>query len=514
MIYSSSLSLNLSALKTSMVMAGFKVSKILSTWWGKIFTTIFILLISAAIISPAIIVNLIPALFSGGGSAALKEIFSVMFIFVVTDRGAELFNIWLGGLLGIVLGAPIISNTLNSSYSKSLLLGVRRNITYQISDSIVLQFISPLVIISLLYTLVISFLYRYSYEATPALTFLMLCSWLVSVFLLTFMGWFNEYMTRRTSSYYKIFYGLFVATVFYFVFAFNGGNDFFGLSGFLADNVPILLTNFYLIGLIFISLVALGLASLWGTFIVGSKAIHQYPEVFKDKKYSTKWESSLTLMSLKILFRYETIKAPLIFMLLVLTPVFVLQAFSTTVAIYSLSFVLPLIFNLTIFINIFGLINSGNAWVASLPKFRAGILKQAFLLNLSLIMGAATIVSSLGLLTGNISFPVWVKFILLNLTSATICFIISLNNSLNKATRYDFHLRGENIAPAGSSLKLTGQMITFGGIPLLAVAPVVPSWMILLLFLILIVIVLLIIKHKTTLLYGTKMNEVISKMGQ
>lgn len=505
--------LNLAAVKTSLVIAGFKIKKILSTVWGKIFTTLFLILLSAAIFSPAMIVNLIPTFFVGG-DGVLKEIFSVMFIFVVTDNGAELFNAWFGGLFGIIFGAPIISNTLNSSYSKTLLLGVRRNVSYQISDSIILQFLSPLVIISLVYTLTISLLHRYAYGDNVSLTFLMLNVWLLSVFMLTLMGWFNEMMVRKTGGYYKFVYGGVIATVFYFMYILDGGNNVFGLTLYLADNITFLVTNGGALVVAFSVLIFVAFLVIHLIFVTASNTIHSHPEVFKDKKYFIKLPSSLTLNSVKILFRYETIKAPLVFMLLVLTPVFLLQSASSTVAIYSLSFILPLIINLTIFINVFGLINSGNAWLASLPKFRTNILRESLLLNIALILVSASVVSSLGLITGNINFEIWLKFILLNLTSSLICFMIALRNSMNKAVRYDFHLRGENIAPPGSSLKLTGQMIMLGGVPLLVVAPILPSWAILLLLTVTFILALAMVKRKTRILQGIKMNEIISKMGQ
>lgn len=513
MIYPSFVRLNLAALKTSLVISGFKIKKVLSTVWGKLFTIFFLIMLSAAIFSPALIINLIPTFFVGGDNV-LKEIFSVMFIFVVTENGAELFNVWIGGLFGIIFGAPIISNTLNSSYSKTLLLGVRRNVSYQISDSIILQFLSPLVIISLIYTLTISLLYRYAYGDNTSLTFLMLNVWLLSVFLLTLMGWFNEMMVRKTGVYYKFIYGGFVATIFYLMYILNGGNNVFGLTLYLANNTPLLLSNSVVVFITFILLMLAAVLIIHLTFIIASHTIHSHPEVFKDKKYFTKLPSSLTFTSIKVLFRYETIKAPLVFMLLVLTPVFLLQSASSTVAIYSLSFILPLIINLTIFINIFGLINSGNAWLASLPKFRTNILREALFLSIALTLTAASFVSSLGLITGNISFNIWLKFILLNSTSSLICFMIALRNSVNKSVRYDFHLRGENIAPPGSSLKLTGQMIMLGGAPLLVVAPILPSWAILLLLIVMLVLALGMVKRKTHILQGIKMNEIISKMGQ
>ena len=513
MVYKNFLHLNLVALKTSLVVAGFKISKIFSTWVGKIFATFFIILLAGAFISPAAIINLVPSVFVRGDSI-IKEIFSTFFVFAVTDEGAELFSLWLGGLLGVVLIAPIISNTLTSSYSKSLLLGVRRNISYQISDSIMLQFLSPLIIITLIYTLTVSFLYRYSYGDNATTTLLMLYVWLVSVFMMTMMGWFNELMVRKTGIKYKFFYAIIVGFFFFLIYGTETGEGFFGLSFWVANTLPFIVNSIFTTVVAFILITIIATAVLYTIFVLGSTALHKYPEVFKKKEHPIRLGSSLSMSAMKVLFRYETIKAPLIFMILVLTPVFIFQTSSTTVTVYSLAFILPLIFNLTIFINIFGLLNSGNAWLASLPKFRQNILPQAFLFKIVLVSAAAVTVSLPGFILGNISAEIWLKFLVLNLASSSICFIIALRNSVFKPSRYDFHVRGENIAPPGASLKLTGQMILFGGVPLLVVAPIIPLWGATLIMLFGMLLASIMVSRLSKKLDTTHMNHIISKMGQ
>lgn len=468
-----------SSFHQSLTIIGFKLDKIFSKKINIVLTLGLLVFFTLALLMPSNLINLAPALM-GSDSNVYQEFISTSFILVAVNGGVDAVNLWLSGILATVFVAPLISNTLTSSYSKTLMTGVRRGVYYQISDSIILQFLSPLVIIALVYTFFFSSLIQYEYGVSKILTLTMTFLWLVSVPVFTFLGWVNELMSRKYGFKAKTLYVALVALVAYLVYNTETGEGFFGLSEtaaswFIArggEPATMLTVAAATIVLIF--------TTAWLTFIVGIQVIHKYPPPYKEKKYPSKTKD-LYVTSLKTLFRYDNIRAPLIFMAPILSVIFVIQSETDAATIYALSFILPLVFNLTIFVNIFGILNSGTAWLASLPKFRQQFFNKTLNFSVFLTLTAATLVTLPSLILQLMSAEVWVKFMLLTLLATLLTSFAALSNSFKNPAKYDLHLRGENIVPPGHALKLTGIMLLVGGVPVVILSNI-PSFFAILIF--------------------------------
>jgi len=463
MIIRNSYSLTIDAFKNSSNLIGFKLYKIFSKPLNA-FLAVFVLAVFAlALFVPSNLVNTASYLISSD-SEIYKEFISTAFVLVAANNGVDAVNIWLSGLLATVFLAPIISNTLNSSHSKKLLLGVRRNISYQISDSILLQFLSPLVIVALIYTLFFAFLLRYEYALSHNILTIMLSVWFLSVLMFTFVGWVNELCSRKHGIKYKIFYTLSIGVIALTIYATNFGAYIFGLADLMvvflleSSNSNAAALAFLAFALVLVSII------VFSVFIVGFKTLHKYPPPYKKQSYKVKYDE-LYLNIFRIMFRYDNVRAPLIFMTVILTLIFVFQPEGNTQTLYGLAFIFPLVLSLTVFVNIFGIINSGNTWVAVLPKVRLKLFRKTVVFALFLSIFGAAFISIPALAVGSIEPYVWVKFMSLSLLATLLTMIVSLTNSFKNPLKYDIQTRGENIVPPGNALKLTGFILLVSGGP-------------------------------------------------
>jgi hypothetical protein len=500
-----------SSFANSFNIIGFKINKIFSKPLNIIIGLLFALIAFMAFVTPPYIVNTASQLMSNN-SDFYKEFISGSFILVAANDGVDAVNLWLTGIIATIFIAPIVSNTLNSSYSKNLLFGVRRNMSYQISDSIILQFLSPLIITALVYTLFFASLLRYEYALPQSLTFIMVSIWLLSVFLFTLIGWVNEFFSRKYGIKYKIGYILFLLIFIYINFFMVEESNLFGLSNFASSFMRTLsvdvLATLALLGVLLMLMALI----IWFIFSIGLKTLHKYPAPFKDKKYISE-STNLTTNVVKILFRFDSIRVPILFMIVVLTAVFSFQSSDSVQTIFALSFILPLIFSLTMFVNIFGLVNSGNSWLAAAPKFRNKFLYYALFLNLSFVILSSAFITAPALIMGNISINIWSKFISLNILASLLTLFVALNHSYKKPSRYDFHVRGENIVPPGGALKLTGFMLVIAGFPTIIIGGFIPLPQLMLLIVIVFALLFISIRNKNKDLNAYGMNRIASEMG-
>lgn len=499
------------AFSNSFNIIGFKINNIFSKPLNIIFGLLFAFIAFAAFITPPYIVSVASRLMSNN-SDLYKEFISGTFVLVAANDGLDAVNLWLTGLLGTIFIAPIVSNTLASSYSKNLLFGVRRKMSYQIADSVVLQFMSPLIITALVYTLFFASLLRYEYSLPAFLTVIMVLVWVLSVFLFTFIGWVNELFSRKYGVKYKIFYVVFFAGAIFFNYFVADNINLFGFSNIMTEFIKNASAEYNSVIFIIFGFLTVSLFLMFYLFQIGLITLHKYPAPFKEKKYVSETRSLLPTV-VKILFRFDSIKVPILFMLAVLTIVFWFQNDETSRTIFGLSFILPLIFSLTLFINIFGLVNSGNSWLASSPKFRNRVLYAAIALNVCFVILGSALITLPSFLMGNISLTTWSKFIILNIFATILTFFVSINHSVKKPSRYDFHVRGENIVPPGGALRLTGLMLLVSGLPTLLIGSLLPPLQIIVLTSILIIFLIFSVERKNFYLSQYGMNHVASLTG-
>jgi hypothetical protein len=500
-----------SSFANSFNIIGFKINKIFSKPLNIIISLLFGLVAFMAFITPPYIVNSASQLMSNN-SELYKEFISGSFILVAANEGVDAVNLWLTGIIATVFIAPIVSNTLNSSYSKNLLFGVRRKMSYQISDSIILQFMSPLIITALVYTLFFASLLRYEYSLPQSLTLIMVSVWLLSVFLFTFVGWVNELLSRKFGVKYKIGYVAGLASLIYVNFFLFEESNLFGLSNFTTLYLKNMSVDIVQVVLFIFFITIIMSAVIWFVFTVGLKTLHNYPAPFKEKKYVSQ-TTSLTPNIVRILFRFDSIRVPILFMIVILTAVFSFQNSENVQTIFALSFILPLIFSLTMFVNIFGLVNSGNSWLAAAPKFRKNFLYYAMGLNLSLVILGSALITTPALILGNVDINVWSKFVMLNVFAALLTLFVAFNHAYKKPARYDFHVRGENIVPPGGALKLTGLMLVVSGFPTIIIGGFIPLPQLMILTLIVFLLLIVNIKNKVKDLNSYGMNRIASEMG-
>ena len=439
------------------------------------------------------------------------SIFEVFLDVVNTDKGRAVLSYYLLGVFVFTLFTPVASNSLLSIYNKTSMVSIKKNDVHKVTDSIVLQLASVTNLLVFFSTIIICSVYSYSYGYDLKIYFIGFMVWAVGLALTGFNGWSIELVLRKWGIWAKValiaFWCILVGVVYFTLY--TGSLPIYSLVDLLIDSF----TSIQTFMLTLLALIAITGAIVYTTFRMGIYTINETAPFVSDrvKKVNKNKTSNQIILAFKILWRSGNVRSPVLMMSIVsiCTITFFAHSRETIVGIILAA---PMVITMSAAVNFFGIVGSGNAWIFTLPNFSNKIIKSIFFYNV-LISFTVNLVAVLpATIMGYITYQLAVSFMICSVTSILIMSVIALRFSILKPSKYDVHIRGENILSPSKSLTVLLTIISLGGIP---VALVFFYLNILLQFFIMITIlilsVILINRYSKMLNHGYTINNIISE---
>lgn len=409
-----------------------------------------------------------------------REIFNIILGFAVANEGLDALTIILWGNLIAALTLPLVSNSILSSYNRSSMVSIKRNDVYKITDSIILQYTSVLTLVQLIIMLVLFSILRYTYVLPQSIYAYVFGLWLLFGLLTVFLAWVLDFILRMYGPMMKFLFVVLqflVALYIFFLLPHISGN-FFGLSTFLLESFR----NEYTI--LPFALASLGIAAilLYGIGFFGLKTLNEtVPYIKPDKNRALGYHKSTIFLTLKILFRNGNVRSPILLMQGIIIGTLLIT--NSPLSLASFVFAIPMVVTLATFINIYGILGSGNSWLFSLEDFKRKSIIFFGSINLLVTLASMGIVVTMGYVLNILALTSSIRFLLVSMLSASIMTIVASLYAVMQPNKYDVHIRGENILPPSRSLFVLLLLILIGGIPALLAFSALSTTIIAILFL-------------------------------
>lgn len=443
---------------------------------GKIKIIVILLIVSVLFYSSFNIIKLIQDSVNNPNAQNNIDLMTEMLNnFVIADGSTVLtVLLWFAFMSGLTL--PVVSNSILSPYSRSSMNGLKINDMHQVTDSLILQFVSILVMAQLFVSLSAFSILRYTYDLSLSIYLLPLGLWLFSGFSTVMLAWLLEYTLRRFGSYFKYFFisAIALILVFSFILFPNLGFNFFGLS-----NIIISIYDSTMAHVIFFVLVLIAMAIISIiTMAIGLKALNNYKPEKSKKNFKAHGYTDYFSLINRIILRTPNIRSPILMILLVLSVSIISTGNSPTL--FAFIFALPMVVTMAGLINIYGVLGGGNSWLFSMPKYTNNHLSYFAYYNFILITFLNIVLILPMIFFGIIDFDLAIRFFLTSELVAVIMSIIAVIFAYYKPNKYDVHVRGENILPPSKALVMLVVLIAGGGIPGLVFFVIMPTQFIIL----------------------------------
>lgn len=392
------------------------------------------------------------------------NIFEFMLSSILADKGRAVFSYYILSVIVFTLFTPIASNSLLSVYNKSSMVSLRKNDSHKVAETIILQLLSVTNLILFFTTIAVSSLFSYVYGYDVRIFILCFLMWLVGLALTSFNGWMVEFSLRKYGVWAKAaLITVWIITISLFFLTFFNTNmliyevtDLF-FHAFTSLEATLLIGLGLLVVIFIITFV---------TFKIGIHTINQTAPYVSDKVKKVdnfKYDNQLGLM-FKILWRNGNVRSPILLMSIV---TFVSLTFFINDKSGMVGFIVaaPMVVTMSVAINFFGVVGSGNAWMFSVQGYTSKIIPALFRYNVVTAILINTIAIIPSVILGRINYMDGVSFIVVSLICSLIISVVALHFSVFKPNKYDVHIRGENILPPSKSLTALLTVVLSGGIP-------------------------------------------------
>lgn len=429
------------------------------------------------------------------------NVFEVLLSSVLIDNGRAVFSYYILAVIVFTLFTPIASNSLLSVYNKTSMVGIKNNDTHKVAETIILQLVSVTNLLVFFSTIALSSIYSYIYSYDIRVFIICLLVWLVGTSLTGFNGWTVEFMLRKYGPYAKAFLvaGWVISISLFYVLFFTGNMFIYGITDLFLRAFSSIET-FVILAML---LIFLGISLTYATFRLGLYTINFTAPYISDKvKKKNKYHYlSQPVLVFKILWRNGNVRAPVLLMSVVSlgSLTFVAHEPGTMVGFLLAA---PMVITMSAAVNFFGIIGSGNAWIFSVGGFSNKIIQSIFFYNILLGFMVNLVAITPAVIMGNINYNIAVSFMICTVITVVIATVIGLYYTIFKASKYDVHIRGENILSPSKSLAVLLAIIALGGIPASALF-VYSNLIIQFVSMIIVIIVGLFIEK----LYTRKLNE-------
>ena len=458
------LSLMASGFKDSFEIIGHAISVALKNTSGriKIFTMLFFVLM--IIILSFNIPTLLTIAIGQNTDVGNTNVFEVFLDVVNTDNGKAVLSYYILGVFVFTLFTPVASNSLLSIYNKTSMVSIKKNDVHKVTDSIILQLISITNLLVFFSTIVICSVYSYSYGYDVRIYLVGFMIWAVGLSLTGFNGWSIELALRKWGPYAKFtliaLWAVLVVAI-YFT-SYTGSMPIY----FVVDAILNSFTNLESTVIALLFLATLSFAIIYATFKMGIYTINNTAPFVSDKvkKVNKNKVSNQLALSLRVLWRSGNIRSPIIMMTIVSlgTVTFVAHSRETIVGIILAA---PMVVTMSAAVNFFGIIGSGNSWIFTIPNFSRKIVESIFYYNILISFMVNLLAVIPATLLGYLPYELSVSFMICSVTSIIIITLIGIRFSILKPSKYDVHIRGENILSPSKSLTVLLTIISLGGIP-------------------------------------------------
>lgn len=370
----------------------------------------------------------------------------------------------MGGVLWAYTMSLVISPLIGYSFSSLMpdgdLEGVQVTERHKITDSLFLQFLSPVSFLQLVTLTALTSILAIG-NAVPGIAVVFSWGvWAVGIFATVFFAWLFEYLLRRWGAKTKWQVGGTLLVLLGVAYLINPDAfiNFYGLGGAYVDlaTSPLMsFSTFWLpaaIGSIMIVISALLVVAIWR---MGLLTLAQYPRAKKVSKVAVGLAKlglaeKVTVSGLagffgRVVVRHGNIFKPLLvaaFFTSGLATVFYLL-YGSLIAVAVL---IPTMVSLAWGVNVFGILGSGVSWLLTLPEVKQKSLRAAGMVQMMLCLGLGLLVLAV------VSFQVpsvdtIVSYLLALVTASAVLTSWSIHRSVHEPHRYRVRVRGESILP-------------------------------------------------------------------
>lgn len=392
------------------------------------------------------------------------NVFEFFLSSAVMDKGRAVFSYFLFAVFVFTLFTPIASNSLLSVYNKNSMVSIRKNDSHKVAETIILQLVSVTNLLVFFTAIVISSVYSYIYGYDVRVFVICFMVWILGTSLTGFNGWTVELVLRKYGPYAKA--GLIaiwmLSTAGVFLLFFNNNMLVYVATDLFIKSFNSIET-FVILLIAFVILVA---TVIYITFRLGLYTINFTAPYVSDKikkRNIYKYYGQLAL-TFKILWRNGNVRAPVLLMSIVsLSSItFVAHEKGTMVGFILAA---PMVITMSVAVNIFGIIGSGNAWIFSVTNFTKNIIQSLFFYNIIISFFVNLVAVSPAIFMGYISYETAVSFMICTIITTVVATLVALYYSIFKPSKYDVHIRGENILSPSKSLAVLFMIVLLGGIP-------------------------------------------------
>lgn len=392
------------------------------------------------------------------------NVFEVFLSSVIVDKGRAVFSFFILAVIVFTLFTPIASNSLLSVYNKTSMVSIRKNDTHKVAETIILQLVSVTNLLVFFTAIVVSSVYSYVYSYDVRVFVMCFMVWIVGTSLTGFNGWTVEFVLRKYGPYAKA--GLIavwvVSVAVMFLIFFNSNMLIYFVTDFFIKSF----TSVETFIILFILLLVLATGFVYMSFRLGLYTINFTAPYVSDKvkkRNNYKYSGQLGLV-FKVLWRNGNVRAPVLLMSIVSlsTLTFVAHEKGTMV---GLILAAPMVITMSAAVNFFGIIGSGNSWLFSVTNFTKNVVQSIFFYNIIVSFFVNLLALTPSIVLGYITYETAVSFMVCTVITVVVATVIALNYSVFKPSKYDVHIRGENILSPSKSLTVLMLIVMLGGIP-------------------------------------------------
>ena len=392
------------------------------------------------------------------------NVFEFFLASVLLDNGRVVLSYYIFAVVIFTLFTPIASNSLLSVYNKTSMVSIKNNDVHKVTETIVLQLVSVTNLLVFFGTISLSAIYSYVYDYDVKIFIILLLVWILGTSSTGFNRWLVEFVLRRYGAYAKaglIAVWLVSAGLFFLLF-FTGDMLIYGVTDFFIQAFSSIET--FIILAMLLAILAFGIT--YATFRLGLYTINFTAPFVSDKVKKRNLYKFFSQQALvfKILWRNGNGRSPVLLMSVVSLSslTFIAHDKGTMVGFILAA---PMVITMSAAVNFFGIIGSGNAWILSVGGFSSRIVQAVFFYNILLSFTVNLIAITPAFIFGYINYNDAISFMVCTVITVIVATLLGLYYTIFKPSKYDVHIRGENILSPSKSLAVLFSIIMLGGIP-------------------------------------------------
>lgn len=378
----------------------------------------------------------------------------------------------LAGALAVALFAPFTGTSTLALNPTEDMEGLRLPRTHRFFDSFLINFISGLGLLQLLVLTAVASLVTMDGLRGPAILTAG-ALWVFVISLMTATGWILEWSARKFGHRNKNLFGIFVFLLIVLAIVADPrhGETLFGLAPLFLDTLRSSVlgwssTSFLAPSIVLVSsvpVILLGLVATRAALAMPPRS-NKMGKVRKNKNVS-KYPTVTAFQILnRTIWRTSEVRKPILGLLLVGSLIAAIVPLGDNVE-FSLIAVAPLTVGLSWSLNVFGLLGSGNVWLASQPKIMDRLPWVALVLQLIMSFAITVILWGISLGFGHTTIESLGRVVGGGLISIVACAILSLFFSIAQPHRTRLSGRGDALLPPLAALGYLLALLLIGPAP-------------------------------------------------